>query len=80
MNKKIYSLLKKYNSKELDDNFINEVFRLMLEEDTGLSNYIKSFEISNYSDLSYGMVDHTCCRAVRICSSKRGPPVLSLHI
>lgn len=54
MNKKIYSLLKEYSSKELDDNFINAVFYYMLEENYGLNEYIKSFEIDNYSDISYG--------------------------
>ena len=48
MNKKLYALLKSYEDKELDDNFINEAFELMIKN-LNINDYISDFSIDNNS-------------------------------
>ena len=46
MKKQIYALLKSYDKKELDDNFINEAFNLMMKE-ININDYVSDFRIDN---------------------------------
>ena len=48
MNKKIHELLKSYEGKELDDNFINEAYKLMIQN-LDVNDYISDFSIDNNS-------------------------------
>ena len=50
MNKELYALLKEYKSKELDNDFINKSFELMMKERKELIPYIKKMEIKKMPD------------------------------
>ena len=50
----LYSLLMSYQGKELDDNFVNAAYELMMENEESLDEFITDFKVVNDNDYRLG--------------------------